>query len=138
VTTVTDIYATALRDLAAGSFHPKRYWPELARIAGRPMATGFFAPRRSRLPLPQTPLAAAALRVEEVLGPGCFRVAVLLRLEAGTPLELVLPGLRRPHITDYGLESEAGARLTTVHGGTSALLRCPHPEISHGTILRPA
>ncbi|MBZ4686035.1 MAG: peptidase [Desulfomicrobiaceae bacterium] len=138
VTTVTDIYATALRDLAAGSFHPKRYWPELARIAGRPMATGFFAPRRSRLPLPQAPLAAAALRVEEVLGPGCFRVAVLLRLEAGTPLELVLPRLRRPRITDYGLESEAGARLTTVHGGTSVLLRCAHPEITLGTILRPA
>lgn len=138
VTTVTDIYATALLDLAAGTFRPKNYWRELARIAGRPMSTGFFAPRRRCLPLPQAPLAAASLRVEEVLAPGRFRVAVLLRLEAGTPLEIVLPRMRRPRVTEYGLESENGTRLRTVHGGTCVILRCPHPEITLGTILRPA
>ncbi len=135
--TVTDIYATALQDLAAGTFHPRRFWPELARIASRPLSTGFFAPQRRRLPLPFLPLAAA-LRVQEALGHGRFRAAVLLRLEAKTPLELVLPGLRRPRLDDYGLETETGEARTTVHSGTTIILRSHHPDLAPGVLLRPA
>lgn len=135
--TVTDVYATALRDLTAGTFCARRFWPELARIAARPLSTGFFAPRRRTLPLPPAPLAAACLRVEEALGPERFRAAVLLRLEAGTPLELVLPGLRRPALGHYRLETEAGEARATAHSGTSVILRSAHPELAPGTLLRP-
>jgi putative protease len=138
VAITTDVYATALRDLKAGRFRPTLYLQELAAVASRPLSTGFFAPQRRILPLPTMPPAPIALQVQAPLAPGRWEVAVLTRLEASQTLEILLPGLRRIHLTDYALENQQGQRCTTVHGGSTAVLCSHHPELAPGALLRPA
>jgi putative protease len=137
---VTDVYRTALDDLAAGNFRPGLYLEELQQLATRPLSSAFFTPE----PVIQRPALSRALtknivgRIIEPAGPDAWVMDVKHRFETGAPLEILLPGLRRPALSpgDYGVENAEGLRLDTVHGGMRVTLRCGHPGIAPGLFLR--
>ncbi|KAF5052729.1 hypothetical protein DSECCO2_405710 [anaerobic digester metagenome] len=62
------------------------------------------------------------------------------RFETDAPLEILLPGLRRPVLRtgDYGVENDEGLGLGTAHGGMRVVLRCGHPDLEPGLFLRAA
>lgn len=132
-----DAYRTALNDLAAGAFRPESYMGELRRASLRPMGTGFFLPRRRPAggPAARTPLLA---RLEEPAGDDAWRISVRGRWEAEKPVELLLPGLRRPVLEPgkYALENHRGERVGTLHPGMRGLLRCPTPLAVRGIYVR--
>ncbi len=137
---VTDVYRTALDDLAAGTFRPGLYLEELQQLATRPLSSAFFTPS----PVTVLPALSRALtknivgRIIEPAGPGAWVMDVKHRFETDAPLEILLPGLRRPVLApaDYGAENAEGLRLNAAHGGMRVLLRCDHPDIAPGLFLR--
>ncbi len=137
---VTDVYRTALNDLAAGAFRPGLYLEELQQLATRPLSSAFFTPE----PVILRPALARSLtknivgRLAEPAGDGRWVMDVKHRFETHAPLEILLPGLRRPVLEagDYGVENTEGERLPTVHGGMQVMLRCDYPGIEAGMFLR--
>jgi len=137
---VTDVYRTALDDLSAGTFRPGLYLEELQQLATRPLTSAFFTP----LPVTQRPALSRALtknivgRLGQPIGDGCWAMDVKHRFETHAPLEILLPGLRRPVLGagDYGVENAEGTGLATVHGGMRVMLRCEHPGLEPGMFLR--
>ena len=137
---VTDVYRTALDDLTAGNFRPGLYLGELQELATRPLSSAFFTPE----PVIQRPALSRTMtrnivgRIIEPAGPDAWVMDVKHRFETDAPLEILLPGLRRPVLTrsDYGVENAEGLRLDTVHGGMRVTLRCGHPGIAPGLFLR--
>ena len=137
---VTDVYRTALDDLAAGTFRPRLYLEELQQLATRPLSSAFFTPEPvTILPaLSRTLTKNVVGRIIEPAGPDAWVMDVKHRFEADAPVEILLPGLRRPVLGagDYGLENADGDRLATVHGGMRVVLRCAHPGLGEGIFLR--
>jgi putative protease len=137
---VTDTYRTALDDLAAGTFRPGLYLEELQQLATRPLTSAFFTPE----PVTQRPALSRELtknvvgRLVEPVGTDCWVMDVKHRFETVAPLEILLPGLRRPVLRpgDYGVENAEGLGLGTVHGGMRVTLRCGHPGLAPGLFLR--
>jgi putative protease len=137
---VTDVYRTALDDLAAGTFRPALYLQELQQLATRPLSTAFFTPQ----PVTLRPALSRELtknvvgRLIEPLGPDTWVMDVKHRFETDVPLEILLPGLRRPVLEpgEYGVENSLEARLNTAHGGMRVTLRCGHPGLAPGLFLR--
>lgn len=137
---VTDVYRTALDDLAAGTFRPGLYLEELQQLATRPLSSAFFTPE----PVIQRPALSRELtknvvgRLMEPVGTDGWVMDVKHRFETGAPLEILLPGLRRPVLRpgDYGVENADGAGLETVHGGMRVVLKCGHPGLEPGLFLR--
>jgi U32 family peptidase len=141
VALVCDVYRTALHDLVEGRFRPHVYLRELSGALHRPMDTGFF--------LPGAP-AATARRwdssgrmpmvgiIQECTSPEHWLVRVVDRWDASQPMELVLPGLRRPEIPSkaYRLENEQGSSLSLVHPGQQATLRMTHPDLAPDIFVR--
>lgn len=136
-----DVYRTALDDLTQGRFQPEIYLRELCGALHRPMDSGFF--------LPGAPAVTARRwdskgvmpmvgRITGKIGDGLWVVQVVDRWEPRQPLELVLPGLRRPEVgpTDYSLESEHGERLSLAHPGLRVVLRCEHPDCAPDIFVR--
>lgn len=137
---VTDVYRTALDDLAAGSFRPALYLEELQQLATRPLSSAFFTPEPVTLrpALPRSRTKNIVGRLLEPAGDDGWIMDVKHRFETRSPLEILLPGLRRPVIgqDDYGVENDLGERLATVHGGMRVTLRCGHPGLVPGMFLR--
>ena len=137
---VTDVYRTALDDLAAGTFRPGLYLEELQQLATRPLSAAFFtpAPVVLRPARPRSLTKNIVGRLVEPAGDDRWVMDVKHRFETHAPLEILLPGLRRPVIGagDYGVENAEGERLPTFHGGMRALLRCAHPGLAPGMFLR--
>ncbi len=137
---VTDIYRTALDDLTAGNFRPELYLEELQQLGTRPLSTGFFTPERIALrpALPRTLKKNIVGKLIEPVRPGLWLMDVKHRFQTDEPLEIVLPGLRRPVLSpgDYGVEKEEGFRVGTAHSGLRLLLHCDHPEFAPGLFLR--
>jgi len=137
---VTDVYRTALDDLAAGTFRPGLYLEELQQLATRPLTSAFFTPQ----PVPLLPALARSLtknivgRLVEPAGDDRWVMDVKHRFETHSPLEILFPGLRRPVLAtgDYGVENAEGERLPTVHGGMRVMLRCGFPGLEAGMFLR--
>ena len=137
---VTDVYRTALDDLAARTFRPGLYLEELQQLATRPLSSAFFTPE----PVTLRPALSRALtknivgRLIEPLGADRWLMDVKHRFETSAPLEILLPGLRRPLLTakDYGVEDAEGFGLATAHGGMRVVLRCGHPGLEPGIFLR--
>lgn len=145
VAQVTDVYRTALDDLAACRFRPRLYLSELALAATRPMGSGLFLPgarssgRRARYFEGAPALGSRVLaKVEERLGPDAWRVSSRGRWEAGAGVQAMLPGLRRPGLPDYSLEAEDGTRLGVLNPGLPAVLRCEAGFLRSGVFLRAA
>ena len=69
---------------------------------------------------------------------GLWSVDIKHRFTARQPLEIILPGLRRPVLSgaDYGVEKENGSEVEAVHSGLRLMLRCDHPELAPGLFLR--
>jgi putative protease len=137
---VTDIYRTALDDLAAGTFRTGLYLEELQQLATRPLTSAFFTPRSvTLLPALSRSLTKNIVgRLAEPVGGDCWIMDVKHRFEVGAPIEILLPGLRRPVIAaeHYGVENAEGEKLSTVHGGMRVMLRCGHPGLEAGMFLR--
>lgn len=137
---VTDVYRTALDDLAAGAFRPGLYLEELQQLATRPLSSAFFTPQPVELrpALSRSLTKNIAGRIIEQTGDGAWVMDVKHRFEADQALEIVLPGLRRPVLTPgaFGLEDALGQGLPTVHGGMRVVLRCDHPELAPRLFLR--
>ncbi|MDO9582486.1 MAG: peptidase U32 family protein [Desulfomicrobium sp.] len=137
---VTDVYRTALNDLAAGAFRPGLYLEELQQLATRPLSSAFFTPA----PVTLRPALSRSLtknivgRLAEPAGDGRWVMDVKHRFESHAPLEILLPGLSRPVLGagDYDVENAHGERLATVHGGMRVVLRCAHPGLTPGMFLR--
>ncbi len=135
---VTDVFRTGLDDLVQGRFRLRSYLRELALSATRPHATGFFLSGRRRKvlePIPQNDRSAILGKVEDHVGPHGWRVAVLHRWLQGEKVRVLSPGLRRPSIGAYGLESLEGAKIDGAHPGTSVVLRCESSEPEPGLFL---
>lgn len=137
---VTDIYRTALDDLAAGTFRPTLYLDELQHLATRPLCTGFFT-RESRIlrpALPRLQTRNIVGRLSEPLRDGQWLMDVKHRFQAGDSLEIVLPGLRRPLLQsdDYGIAKDDYRILDMIHSGQRVVLHCEHPELRPGLFLR--
>jgi putative protease len=136
---VVDVYRTALSDLEQGTFRPGLYLDELRQTVTRPAGSGFFAPKRRTFLTPPTPEEKKSLvgLVAEPLGPGAWRVQAKNRWDHG-PVELLLPGLRRPVLetADYGLEKETGEAVSVLHPGTWGVLHCDRPELETGFFVR--
>ncbi|GAB7078653.1 peptidase U32 family protein [Megalodesulfovibrio paquesii] len=133
---VVDVYATALAGLRHGLQPHGGQLDELLDAAARPLGTGFFLGERQRIWTRGTPDTARdsrhrpprrpiAGRLEEQLGEGVWRIAVRDRLDATRPLELLLPGLRRPVLAPgaFALERDSGERRSQAHSGERVLLR---------------
>jgi U32 family peptidase len=137
---VTDIYRTALDDLDAGNFRPGLYLEELQQLGTRPLSTGFFTPERITLrpALPRTLKKNIVAKLIEPVRPGLWLMDVKHRFQTLDPLEIVLPGLRRPVLAagDYGVEKEEGLHVGTAHSGLRLLLHCDHPDLEPGLFLR--
>lgn len=141
VALVCDVYRTALEDLARGAFRPDAYLRELCGALHRPMDTGFF--------LPGAPATTARRwdssghmpmvgRIMENIGDERWLIQVLDRFDASRPMELVLPGLRRPEVWpgEYCLESEQGEKLMRAHPGQRIILCSGHSECASGYFVR--
>jgi len=137
---VTDVYRTALDDLAAGTFRPGLYLEELQQLATRPLTSAFFTPQSvTLLPALSRSLTKNIVgRLVEPAGDDCWIIDVKHRFETGSPLEILFPGLRRPVLGagDYGVENAEGERLSTVHGGMRVMLCCAYPGLEAGMFLR--
>lgn len=138
---VLDVYATALKDLRAGLFRPGLYLQELAQVATRPLGTGFFlSGTRKRLFTPghstQHPLILG--RVTGQTAPSGWEVQVKQGWQTDSDFQVLVPGLKRPRVRsgDYVLEQDNGQKVLTTHPGQTAILRCEHPELRAGLLLR--
>jgi putative protease len=137
---VTDVYRTALDDLAAGTFRLGLYLEELQQLATRPLSAAFFTPE----PVTLRPALSRELtknvvgRLIEPVGPDTWVMDVKHRFETDAPLEILLPGLRRPVLKpgEYGVENIEGERLRTAHGGMRVMLRREDPDLAPGLFLR--
>ncbi len=140
---VTDVYATALKDLRTGGFRPGLYLEELSRVASRPLETGFFLPgKRKRLTTPgEDPISDPILgQISSRRGDSGWLVRVKHRWSEGDALQILTPGLQRPRVQSgtYGLESITGRSVQEIHSGQSVVLRCEHPRLAPGLLLRRA
>lgn len=137
---VTDIYRTALDDLSRRSFRPRLYLEELQQLATRPLSSGFFTPERITLrpALPKNLRKNIVARLIEQVRPGLWVMDVKHRFQSNEPLEIVLPGLRRPILapTEFGVEKEGGLHVGTAHSGLRLLLHCDHPDLAPEIFLR--
>lgn len=141
---VADTYRTALNDVAAGRFRPHLYLHELQNTASRNLGTGFFLPggrRRSLPPLPAGERRPIVAQVRERLADDAWRIAVRSPWDDDRPVQLMLPGLRRPEISPgaYAFENHRGEACQRLHPGTEALLRCADPamaELEPGLFIR--
>ncbi|GFM36786.1 peptidase U32 family protein [Desulfovibrio psychrotolerans] len=132
---VADTYRTALNDVAAGRFRPHLYLHELQNTASRNLGTGFFLPggrRRSLPPLPAGERRPIVAQVRERLADDAWRIAVRSPWDDDRPVQLMLPGLRRPEISPgtYAFENHRGEACHRLNPGTEALLRCTDPAMS--------
>ncbi|WP_207263361.1 peptidase U32 family protein [Desulfovibrio sp. Huiquan2017] len=138
---VVDAYKTALNHAATGRFQPEIYLSELVNAASRPLTTGFFDPA-CRGPIAQPPdpteKRPVLARILSPLASGRWLVQTKARWDTGEPVEALVPGLIRPHISaeDYGLEDETGQGAAISHPGQRAILICDHPELKSGMFLR--
>lgn len=138
---VVDAYATALRDVGRGEFHPELYLSELVNAASRPLTTGFFDPdRRGAIAMPPDEAEKRPV-LARILGPageGRWNVQTKARWDASRDIELLIPGLVRPRISpeDYGVENDLGQGLEITHPGQLSVLVCDHPEIRTGMFVR--
>jgi U32 family peptidase len=139
---VLDGYRTALDDLKAGGrFRWPEYLREVSMGATRNLSTGFFLPGRRRLiarPAPEGRRGAVLAFLEGEAGADGWEASVLGRWERGSPLEILLPGLKRPLVREYTLEKEDGTAVATAHSGTKVILRCGEPGLRPGVYLRAA
>jgi U32 family peptidase len=136
---VVDAYRTALDDLKAGRFRWREYLREVSLGATRELATGFFLPGRRRqiarsaMPGERNPVLAC---LEGPAGVDAWSVSVLSRWEQGIPVQILLPGLKRPLVQEYTLEKEDGVRVATAHSGTRVILRSGDPMLREGLFVR--
>lgn len=135
---VTDVYRTALRDVQQGLFRPALYLHELQQSTTRPLSSGFFLPQRATLaqPLERDTRAHIVARIVAEDGPGRWIVDIKHHFASGDPLQLVLPGLMRPVLTEYGVETENGTAVHDAHSGLRRVLRCEHPGCQPGILVR--
>lgn len=139
---VTDAYRTAIDSLGRKNPRPcEDYLFELANTASRPMGTGFFLPgdKRVRYPLlapeQRKPVIAKILGEQ---GPGTWSVHVRGRWDARKPVEIMLPGMRRPVLTPngYALENHRGEKTAELHPGLIAVLHAEGAPLAPGLYLR--
>ena len=145
---VADTYRSAIDAaavaLASGSKFPfRRYLPDLARTALRPLSTGFFLPERRRLDdgykrtAKQLPLLG---RVTEPVdtAKGAWAVEVRGRWDTNAAIELMLPGMRRPVLSpgEYAVENHRGEKNGIAASGTRATLYTDREDIEPGIFIR--
>lgn len=143
---VADAYRVALDAAAAAvrsgnRFSHRPFLPDLARTASRPLSTGFFLPKRRRLEdghdrtARQLPLLG---RIAEAVGEGVWAVDVRGRWETRKPIELMLPGMRRPVLApgQYAVENHRGELSDLAASGTRAVLYANEPGIEPGVFIR--
>ena len=138
VALVTDVYRTALTDLARGCFRPRLYLDELAGLGRRALSSGMFLPRRLLWrEADQAPGRSILGRVEEGDG-GRFTVAVKSLWDASRPVRLLAPGLSRPVLAPnaYGLENALGERTGLAHPGLRLTLASDHPGLAPGLFIQ--
>lgn len=141
VALVCDAYRTALEDLEDRRFRPDVYLRELRGALRRSMDSGFFLPGAPAVTARRwdgTGAMPMVGRIKESVGEGRWLVQVLDRWESSRPLELVLPGLRRPEVAPgaYGLENEHGEKVGLAHPGLRVVLRCDHPGCGPDIFVR--
>ena len=142
VAQVTDVYATALADFAAGTYRPQLYLAELARAATRPFGSGFFLPggtsrRRTYVQGRDEIIAPVAAKILEPLGHGAWAIEARGKFSVTDGLELMMPGLQRPPLPAgaFALETDAGLAVETLHPGQRGVMKT-EAELEEGIFVR--
>lgn len=137
---VTDAYRSALDACAGESFAWRRFFPDLARTASRPLSTGFFLPRRRHVACGEVPPRLLAARVAEEAGPGAWLLEGRGKWDAAENVELMLPGMKRPLLAGgtYALENLRGEKIRELNSGSRALLRAEAEGLMPGIFIRTA
>ncbi len=143
---VTNAYRAALdaavRCAAEGTGYDFRvFLPDLLRTASRPLSTGFFLRRRRPILGRAEPRPLLGQIVEPLNeARGAWGVDVRGKWEEAYPVEIMLPGLRRPVLPPgtYALENHRGERAGLAASGTRAILHAEIPEAVPGVFLRRA
>ncbi len=139
---VIDVYRTALTDLYNMMFRPDLYLEELALTGSRPLSSGFFLPERKIFVRPEGGRERKAIlaRVAEKLEESVWLVQVKSLWKTDRDIELVLPGLRRPVLSNkkYFLETVDSTPLAVAHSGQTAVLRTDDPQVVPHLLIRSA
>ncbi len=140
---VVDAYRAALDGLCEGRMPGRAIFDELRAATTRPLTTGFLTPTPRRLHDPTTMAAdrpalpgAVVAKVLAEETPGRWRLAVKGRFSAGDELRVLVPGLRRPFLGPFHLESEDGAPRVVAHSGTTVRLHSDNAALQSGLFLR--
>ncbi|HDQ41808.1 MAG TPA: U32 family peptidase [Desulfonatronum sp.] len=141
VALVCDVYRSALENMAQADIRPDLYLRELRGSLRRAMDTGFFlsgAPATASRRWDSLGTMPMVGQVTEKIGEEQWLVKVLDQWDASRPVELVLPGLRRPIIAPkaYRLENQLGESLSLAHPGVRAVLRLEQPGCAPDTFIR--
>lgn len=138
---VTDVYRTALNDVANGKNQTEHYIAELRNTASRKLSTGFFLPEKKRTtidPMKNDERRPIVAQVLEKLTETSWRVAVRSIWDSNNAVQIMMPGLKRPTLTagSYSVENHKGEHAQILHSGTEAVLHCESNEIAPNYFLR--
>ncbi len=150
---VVDVYSSALKTVvelgarAEAEFAWEPGLAELLSVAARPLGTGFFLPEGRRNfteELLQPGENGRAEYANPVLArvsggrAGKWELDVMGRWPAGSDVELMLPGLRRPLLRgrDYELENYKGEKAEAVNSGLTAVLHADAAGLEAGVFIR--
>lgn len=137
---VVDAYKSALTNLGE-NWQPDAYVQEALRVAVRNLSTGFFFPNEridisARYGHNGRAESAVLAQVADEVKDGVWLVDIRGRWQNDYPVELMLPGMQRPKMPDYGLENHKGQACLVAHSGTRCLFYCQHPDIKPGIFIR--
>lgn len=136
---MADAYKSALSALAGSeNFEPEQFMRELMYISSRPLGTGFFMPgQREIWPRPQNLGGHEVVaRVLEQNAADEWLIEVRANWPENADIELMLPGLKRPRLTNYELINHRGEQAKSLPNGIKATLLCTEAGLRPGIFLR--
>ena len=143
---VADTYRAALDAAAKGGafINAGAFLPDLVRTASRPLSTGFFLPHTRKpvganVPVDARPLLARVETMARSDG-SAWHVEVRGKWDSSQPVEIMLPGMRRPVLAagSYGFENHRGEAANLVNNGTKAILFACIDGLEPGVFIRAA
>ncbi|MFW6324515.1 MAG: hypothetical protein ACOC0U_05565, partial [Desulfovibrionales bacterium] len=122
----------------AGSFQASGFFAELERTATRDLTSGMFLKGREKSFVragSDRSRSAVLARVGERVGPDAWNIHALHGWRNGEGVRVMLPGLSRPPLGQYGLEDCSGEQKDLLHPGMEGILRTDNPDLKEGYLL---
>jgi putative protease len=138
VAPIVDVYKTALQDCIDKKLSYKTYIDELSQISDRNFSTGFLLgkPRKQSFKTEKNkPIFA---QIKEKISDGKWLIDVKEKWSAGSQIQALLPGLKRPSwdSKEFFIEDEKGHPLSVVNPGTKAVIYIENNELKPDMFLR--